>query len=92
MVTAVAAFTTVVVIAKVAVVALAGTVTEGSTVAALRLLLASVTTVPPTGATLVSVTVPILPASPVTAVGFTVTPFRATGGFTVSVAVLATPL
>ena len=92
MVTAVATFTTLVVIAKVALVALAGTVTEGGTVAALRLLLASVTTAPPAGAALLSVTVPVLPAGPVTAVGFTVTPFKAAGGFTVSVAVLATPL
>ena len=94
MVTAVATFTTLVVIAKVAVVALAGTVTEpeGGTVAALGLLLASVTTAPPAGAALVSVTVPVLPAGPVTAVGFTVTRFKAAGGFTVSVAVLATPL
>src|SRR6516225_2412135 len=90
MVTAVATFTTLVVIAKVAVVALAGTVTEGGTVAALRLLLASVTTAPPAGAALLSVTVPVLPTGPVTAVGFTVTPFRA-GGFTVSVTILDAP-
>src|SRR5262249_57587840 len=74
MVTAVATFTTLVVIGKVAVVALAGTVTEGPTVAALRLLLASVTTAPPAGAALPSVTVPVLPARPVTAVGKTATP------------------
>src|SRR5262249_61868730 len=49
-------------------ISLAGTVTEGPTVAALRLLLASVTTAPPAGAPLLSVTVPVLPAGPVTAV------------------------
>src|SRR5262249_59127221 len=73
-------------------ISLAGTVTEGPTVAALRLLLASVTTAPPAGAPLLSVTVPVLPAGPVTAVGFTVTLFKAAGGFTVSVAGLATTL
>ena len=93
MVTAVATFTMLVVIGKVAVVALAGTVTEpkGGTVAA-ALLLLSVTTAPPTGAALPSVTVPVLLTPPVTAVGFTLTPFKAAAGFTVSVAVLATPL
>ena len=74
-------------------VALAGTVTEAGTVVAFRLL-ARVTTAPPTGAALVSVTVPVLPAPPVTTVGLTLTLASAAGpaGFTVSVAVLATPL
>ena len=83
-----------VVTANVFVVAPAATVTEPSTVAALALLLLSVTTAPPAGAALVSVTVPVLPALPVTAVGLTLTPTRAAGpaGFTVSVAVLTTPL
>ena len=91
MVTAVAAFTALVVIVKVLVVVPAATVTEAGTVAALRLLLANVTTAPPAGAAALSVTVPVLFAPPVTAVGFTVTLFKAAGGFTVSVAVLATP-
>src|SRR5436190_2149172 len=77
-----------VVIAKVAVVALAGTVTEAGTVAAFRLL-ASVTIAPPAGAALVSVTVPVLPTPPVTAVGFTATP--TSGGFSVSVTILDAP-
>ena len=50
------------------------------------------TTAPPAGAAALSVTVPVLFAPPVTAVGFTLTPFKAAAGFTVSVAVLATPL
>src|SRR5207302_11169833 len=50
------------------------------------LLLVSVTTAPPAGAALLSVTVPVLGALPVTAVGLTLTPSRAAGpaGFTVS--------
>src|SRR5205823_12479661 len=91
-VTAVTAVTTLLVIAKVALVAPAAAVTEAGTVAALRLLLVSVTTAPPAGAAWPSVTVPVLPAPPVTAVGFTVTPFKAAGGFTVSFTLLATPL
>src|SRR5205085_2574399 len=92
MVTAVTAVTALLVIAKVAVVAPAATVTEAGTVAALRLLLVSVTTAPPAGAAWSSVTVPVLPAHPLTAVGLTLTPVNAVGGFTVSVAVLATAL
>src|SRR5262245_49099758 len=92
MVTAVGTVTALVVIAKVAVVAFAATVTEAGTVAALMLLLVSVTTAPAAGAALPSVTVPVLPAPPVTAAGLTVTPARAAGGFTVSVPGLATRL
>src|SRR5438094_768102 len=92
LVTAVTAVTTLLVIAKVALVAPAATVTEAGTVAALRLLLVSVTTAPPAGAAWPSVTVPVLPAPPTTAVGLTLTPANPVGGFTVSVAVLATPL
>ena len=72
MVTAVAAFTALVVIVKVLVVVPAATVTEAGTVAALRLLLASVTTAPPAGAAALSVTVPVLFAPPVRLPGFTV--------------------
>jgi len=56
------------------------------------LLLASVATAPPAGAVDVRVTVPVLPAPPTTAAGLTLTLVSAPGGFTVSVAVLATPL
>src|SRR5436853_4918911 len=52
----------------------AGTVTETGTVAAMGVLLASVTTAPPAGAAAPSVTVPMLPAGPVTAAGLTLTP------------------
>src|SRR5438067_11246330 len=87
MVTALTAVTALVVIAKVTVVALAGMVTVAGTVATLRLLLASVTTAPPAGATWPSVTVPVLPAAPVTAAGLTVTPTSAAaGGVAVSLA------
>ena len=89
-VTAFTAVTALVAIAKVTVVAVAGTVTEAGTVAALRLLLARVTTAPPAGAAAPSVTLPVLPTPPFTVAGVTVTP--TSGGFTVSVAVLATPL
>ena len=91
-VTAVGTATTLVVTWNVFVVAPAATVTEAGTVAALVLLLVNATTAPPAGAAALSVTLPVLFAGPVTAVGLTLTPTRATGGFTVSVAVLATPL
>ena len=83
-----------VVTANVFVVAPAATVTVPSTVAALVLLLLStVTTAPPAGAALVGALLPVLPALPVTAVRLTLTPSRAAAaGFTVSVAVLTTPL
>src|SRR5262245_24481757 len=91
-VTAVTAVTAVVVIANVAVVVPAATVTDAGTVAALRSLLVSVTSAPPAGAAALSVTVPVLPAAPVTVAGLTLTPASpAAGGFTVSVAVFATP-
>src|SRR5205814_7050269 len=88
-VTAVAAVTALVVTAKLALVAPAATVTEAGTVAALRLLLASVTIAPPTGAALPSVTLPVLPTPPVTAGGLSVTP--TSGGFSVRVTILDAP-
>src|SRR3954469_17564431 len=91
MVTAVAVVTGCVVMAKLAVVAPAATVTDAGTAPA-ALLLARVTTGPPAGAAEVSVTVPVLPIPPTTAVGFSVTAFSAAGGFTVRVAAFATPL
>src|SRR5215468_11704663 len=91
MVTAVTAVTVLVLTGNVFVVAPAATVTETGTVAA-ALLLVSVTTAPPTGAALPSVTVPVLlPTPPVTAVGFTVTPFKPAGGFSVIVEILDAP-
>src|SRR5215475_3998273 len=91
MVTAVGIVTGLVLTGKVAVVAPAATVTETGTVAA-GLLLVSVTTAPPTGAALPSVTVPVLPtAPPTTAVGFTLTPFKAAAGFSVIVEILDAP-
>ena len=90
MVSAVAVVTGLVVMAKVAVVAFAATVTDAGTVAALMLLLASVTSAPPAGAAAASVTVPVLPAPLVTDAGFSVT--EASGGFTTSVTILEVPL
>src|SRR5215831_3618665 len=91
MVTAVGTVTAALVVTgNVFVVAPAATVTEIGTVAALPLL-ASVTTAPPTGAALPSVTVPVLPALPVTAVGLTLTPTRAAAGFSVIVEILDAP-
>jgi len=71
MVTTVPAVTGLVVMVNVAVDAPGGTVTDAGTVAALVLLLVSVITVPPTGATAVIVTVPVLFAPPTKVPGFT---------------------
>src|SRR5215472_2706220 len=90
MLTVVAVVTAFVVIAKLALAAPAATVTEAGTAAARVLLLVSVTTAPPDGAAVPSVTVPVLPAPPVTVPGFRVTEAR--GGFTTSVDVLVAPL
>src|SRR5690349_24791998 len=59
-------------ILNVAVVAPAATVTDGSTVATLGLLLVKVTTAPPAGAAALSVTLPVLFAPPVSVAGFSV--------------------
>jgi hypothetical protein len=92
MVAVVTAVTVVVVIVNVAVVAFAATVTEAGTEAD-ALLLDSVTTAPPAGAAVVSVTVPVLLVPPVTLVGLTdAADNAAAAGLTVSVAVLLTPL
>src|SRR5215467_12476873 len=69
-VTTVPVVTRLVVMAKVALVAPAATVTETGTAAALALLLVSETTAPPAGAAALSVTVPVLRAPPVTVDGF----------------------
>ena len=71
MVTAVGTVTTLVLTTNVFVVAPAATVTVPGTVAA-PLLLLSVTTAPPTGAALLSVTVPVLFAPPISTEGFIV--------------------
>src|SRR5436190_23816205 len=90
MTTAVCVVTGLLVIAKVAVVTPAATVTDAGTMAALMLLLVSVTTAPPAGAAAASVTVPVLPTPPVTEAGFRVT--EASGGFTTIVTILDAPL
>ena len=73
MVACVGTVTSLVLTANVAIVAPAATVTEpGTGVAAAPLLLLSVTTAPPTGAALVSVTVPVLGAPPISTEGFIV--------------------
>src|SRR4029079_19326394 len=73
MVATVPAVTAFVVIANVAVVAPAATVTDAGTVAALVLPLVNVTMAPAVGAAALSVTVPVLPAPPVTVAGFRAT-------------------
>lgn len=60
--------TVLVVIVKFVLVAPAGTVTEGGTVAAAVLLLESATSVPPLGALTLSVTVPVTEVPPTTVV------------------------
>src|SRR5436190_19806674 len=90
MVTGVAVVTGVVVIANVPVVAPAATVTDAGTDAAVVLLLTSDTTAPPTGAAAPRVTVPVLPAPPVTEAAFRAS--DDTAGFTVTVAVFDIPL
>jgi hypothetical protein len=82
------AATLLVAIAKVAVVAPAATVKETGIVAA-ALLLDNVTTEPPAGAAAFNVTVPVLPAAPVTDVGLRVRDFSS--GITVNEAVLLDP-
>jgi hypothetical protein len=80
---------------KVALWAPAGTVTLAGTVATPVLLLASVTTVPPDGASSVSVTVPCEVLPPWTEVGLRVKEAMVTGegaGFTLSVADSVAPL
>jgi hypothetical protein len=90
----VAVVTVTVVTLNVAVVAPCATVTLAGTVAA-PLLLDSDTVAPPAGAALVSVTVPVDDAPPVTLVGLSVIEDSDAGGgtgITVSVAVRLTPL
>jgi hypothetical protein len=85
------AVTEVVVTVNVAVVAPAATVTlPGTAVAAESS--ASVTTAPPAGAALVSVTVPVDELPPVTVVGLNASEESDAGGVTVSVVVRFTPL
>src|SRR5215467_10310582 len=90
MVTTVPVVTGLVVMAKIALVAPAATVTEAGTAAALALLLVSETSAPPTGAGMASVTVPVLPAPPVTVDGLSTRDARI--GFTRMVAALEAPL
>lgn len=68
----------------------AGTVTLAGTTAAVVLLEVNAIAVPPAGAALPSVTVPVAFMPPATEVGETVTPLSS--GVTVSAAVFETPL
>ena len=90
--TAVAAVTVLLVTVKVAVVAPAATVTDAGTVAAFVLLLVSATAAPPAGAAVVKVTVPVLAAPPVTAVGFSESTATPADGLTVRFAFTDPPL
>ena len=74
-----AAATAIVLTVKVALVAPAATVTLDGTVAALVLLLESVTVAPPAGADPLNVTVPVEEFPPVTVAGFSETEERETG-------------
>jgi hypothetical protein len=91
MVTGVTVVTAVVVTENVAVACPAATVTLAGTAATGVLLLPSVTTNPPFGATPVSVTVPVDPVPPVTVVGLNET-VEIAAGFTVKVALPLLPL
>ncbi len=77
MLTGVVDLTAVVVTENVAVVAPAATDTLAGSVATAVLLLVSVTTAPPEGAVLLSVTVPVEEVPPVTAAGFRLTDDKA---------------
>lgn len=90
MVTEVVEATDIVVTENVAVVCPPATVTLAGTAAA-ELLLPSVTTAPPAGATALNVTVPVEPSPPVTLVGFNDT-VETAGGFTVKVPLPLPPL
>jgi hypothetical protein len=91
-VTAVVEATELVVAVKAAVVAPAATVTDAGTWAAAVFELVSVTTVPPIGAGLSRVTVPVDEVPPRTEVGFMLTPLSAAAGVTVNTAVWLTLL
>jgi hypothetical protein len=67
-------------------------VTEAGRTKLTHSLLDNATTAPPAGAGEVNVTVPVEVLPNIIVAGFMVKPASAPGGFTVSVAVLATPL
>jgi len=91
MVTEVEEVTALVLAVKVALAIPPGTVTLAGTVATAVLLLESMTTAPPPGATPFRVTVPCEELPPVTLVGFSVSEERASEGVTVSEAVRVAP-